>query len=42
MRRPGLRGAVRGKRYKTATPVLAAARPLNLVERQFRATLPEQ
>ena len=42
MRRLGLRGAVRGKRYKTTVPDLAAARPLDLVERQFRATRPNQ
>lgn len=42
MRRLGLRGAVRGRRFKTTTPDLAAARPLDLVERQFRATQPNQ
>lgn len=42
MRRLGLRGAVRGKRFKTTVPDLAAARPLDLVERQFRATRPNQ
>ena len=42
MRRLGLRGAVRGRRFKTTTPDLAAARPLDLVERQFHATRPNQ
>jgi hypothetical protein len=31
MRRPGLRGAVRSKAFKTTTPDRAAARPLDLV-----------
>jgi transposase InsO family protein len=42
MRRLGLSGAVRGKRFKTTVPDLAAARPLDLVERQFHATRPNQ
>jgi transposase InsO family protein len=42
MRRLGLRGAVRGKRFKTTIPDLAAARPLDLVERRFHATRPNQ
>lgn len=42
MRMMGLRGAVRGKRFKTTIPDLAAARPLDLVERQFHATRPNQ
>ena len=42
MRRLGLSGAVRGRRFKTTTPDLAAARPLDLVERQFHATRPNQ
>jgi len=42
MRHLGLRGAVRGKRFKTTIPDLAAARPLDLVERQFHATRPNQ
>jgi transposase InsO family protein len=42
MRGLGLRGVVRGKRFKTTVPDLAAARPLDLVERQFHATRPNQ
>jgi transposase InsO family protein len=42
MRRLGLRGAVRGKRYKTTVADLAAARPADLVDRQFHATRPNQ
>ena len=42
MHRLGLRGAVRGRRFKTTVPDLAAARPADLVERQFRATRPNQ
>lgn len=42
MRRLGLRGAVRGKRFKTTVPDLAAARPADLVDRQFHATRPNQ
>jgi transposase InsO family protein len=42
MRRLGLRGAVRGKAFKTTVPDLAAVRPLDLVERQFHATRPNQ
>ena len=42
MRHLGLRGAVRGKRFKTTVPDLAAARPADLVDRQFHATRPNQ
>ena len=42
MRRLGLSGAVRGKRFKTTVPDLAAARPADLVDRQFHATRPNQ
>jgi transposase InsO family protein len=42
MRGLGLRGVVRGKRFKTTIPDLAAVRPLDLVERQFHATRPNQ
>ena len=38
----GLRGVVRGRRVKTTIPVLAAERPLDLVERNFTATRPNQ
>ena len=43
MRQLGLTGAVRGKAFKvTTTPVPAAARPLDLVARNFTATRPNQ
>ena len=42
MRKLGLSGVVRGKMFKTTVPDLAAARPLDLVERQFHATRPNQ
>ena len=42
MRGLSLRGVMRGRRFKTTTPDLAAARPLDLLERQFRATRPNQ
>jgi transposase InsO family protein len=38
----GLRGAVRGKGYKTTQPDDAAARPADLVQRQFQAERPDQ
>jgi transposase InsO family protein len=38
----GLRGAVRGKAYKTTVPDAAADRPLDLVQRQFQAERPNQ
>jgi transposase InsO family protein len=43
MRRLGLAGVVRGRKVKVTTiPVTAAARPLDLVYRQFRAERPNQ
>ena len=43
MKRMGLRGAVRGgKRWKTTEAAPPDARPLDLVERQFSATRPNQ
>ena len=42
MRQLGLRGAVRGKGFKTTRPDLAATRPPDLVERQFVAQRPNQ
>ena len=42
MRKLGIRGAVRGKGYKTTVPDFAAERPADLVERAFTATAPNQ
>ena len=42
MRALGLRGAVRGKSYKTTTSEADAMRPLDLVERRFIAERPNQ
>lgn len=42
MRSLGLRGAVRGKVFKTTIPDEAAERPADLVERRFVATAPDQ
>jgi putative transposase len=42
MRGMGLRGVVRGSRVRTTIPEDAAARPRDLVERQFMATQPNQ
>ena len=42
MRELGLRGAVRGKTRRTTTPDATAARPADLVERDFSATRPNQ
>lgn len=43
MRRLGLAGVVRGRKFKVTTiPDTAAARPLDLVTRQFRADRPNQ
>jgi putative transposase len=43
MRQLGLRGAVRGRRFKITTqPDPAAPRPADLVTRQFRATRPNE
>jgi len=38
----GLRGARRGKAFKTTTPDSGASRPADLVDRQFVATRPDQ
>jgi transposase InsO family protein len=38
----GLQGAVRGKTWKTTIPDAAAARPADLVQRQFQAEHPNQ
>lgn len=42
MRALGLRGVVRGRRIKTTIPDALADRPRDLVERDFRATRPNQ
>ncbi|MFC1881539.1 IS3 family transposase [Thermodesulfobacteriota bacterium] len=42
MRQMGLRGVVRGKKVKTTIPDEVAARPADLVERDFTATHPNQ
>ena len=42
MRDMGLQGAVRGKKFKTTVPDHTAARPLDLVDRDFTATRPNQ
>ena len=42
MRELGLRGAVRGKPRRTTTPDTTAARPADLVERDFSASRPNQ
>ena len=42
MRRIGLQGAIRGKKFKTTIPDESAARPLDLVDRDFSATRPNQ
>jgi len=42
MRTMGLRGAVRGKKFKTTIPDEGAPRPLDLVKREFTATAPNQ
>jgi transposase InsO family protein len=43
MRRLGLQGTVRGRRFKVTTlPDVAASRPMDLVTRQFKATRPNQ
>ena len=38
----GLRGAVRGRRFKTTLPAGAEDRPEDLVQRDFRAERPNQ
>lgn len=43
MRRLGLRGTIRGRKFKVTTiPDTAATRPMDLVTRQFKATRPNQ
>ena len=42
MRELGLQGVVRGRRIRTTIPDALAARPRDLVERDFRATRPNQ
>jgi transposase InsO family protein len=42
MKLQGLRGAVRGKRVHTTIPDMAAPRPLDRVNRQFKADRPNQ
>lgn len=42
MRQMGIRGAVRGRTFKTTIPGDVAARPADLVERNFTATRPNQ
>lgn len=42
MRDLGLRGVVRGRRIRTTVPDALVARPRDLVERDFRATRPNQ
>ena len=42
MRDMGLRGAVRGRRVKTTVPDLSASRPMDLVERDFSASRPNE
>jgi transposase InsO family protein len=42
MRTLGLRGVVRGRRIRTTIPEAVAARPQDLVQRQFTATRPNQ
>jgi len=42
MRSMGLRGVVRGRKFKTTIPDDSAARPADLVNRQFKAERPNQ
>ena len=42
MKQQSLRGVIRGKRVRTTIPDAIAARPLDLVNRQFRAERPNQ
>jgi len=42
MRQRGLAGAVRGREFKTTIPDESASRPLDLVDRDFSATRPNQ
>ena len=42
MKAEGLRGVVRGRRVRTTRPAPVTVRPLDLVQRQFRAERPNQ
>ena len=42
MREMSLQGAVRGRRFKTTKPDSSGARPMDLVERDFNATRPNE
>lgn len=42
MQKMGLAGAVRGRKFKTTVPDTSAARPADLVKRQFVATRPNE
>ena len=42
MREMGLQGVVRGRRFKTTIPEETASRPLDLVDRDFSATRPNE
>jgi len=42
MRQQGLRGVIRGKRVRTTTPDISSPRPLDRVNRQFKADRPNQ
>ncbi|GAB6852893.1 hypothetical protein JCM10599A_66970 [Paraburkholderia kururiensis] len=42
MKQPGLRGVMRGKRVRTTVPDAIAPRPLDRVNRQFKAARPNQ
>ena len=42
MRRLGIAGAVRGRKHRTTIPAEVAARPADLVQRDFTATRPNQ
>jgi transposase InsO family protein len=42
MRKLGLQGAIRGKNFKTTVTDESSARPLDLVDRDFNATRPNQ
>ena len=42
MREMGLQGAVHGRRFKTTKPDSSGARPMDLVERDFNATRPNE
>lgn len=42
MRRDGLQGVVRGRRRRTTIPDRQAERPMDLVDRNFRASDPNR